>query len=56
MDIVGGEHVVCHIALIQIDMRPLATLSFVAGDGIGELNLKGVVVTVALQFFDAFCL
>ena len=56
VDVVGGEHVVCHITLIEIDMGPLTTLGFMASDCIGELDLKGVVVTVALQFLDAVCL
>ena len=54
MDIVGREHIIHHIALIQIHMCPLSTLGLVTGHGIGELHLKGVVVTVALQFFNAF--
>ena len=39
VDLVGGEHVVGHIALIQIDVRPLSALSFMAGDGIGKFHL-----------------
>ena len=54
VDIVGGEHVVGHIALIQIDVRPLSALSFMAGDGIGKFHLKGIIVTIRLHLFDAF--
>ena len=37
-------------------MCPLPALGFMAGHGIGELDLKSIVVTIALQFFDALCL
>ena len=56
MDIVGGEHVVGHIALIQIDVCPLSALSFMTGDGIGKFHLKGIIVTIRLHLLDAFCL
>ena len=46
VDIIGREHLVGHIPLIEIDMRPLTTLRLMTGDGIGELHLQGVVVTV----------
>ena len=53
VDIVGCEHVIRHIPLIQIHMCPLPALGFMASHGIGELDLKSIVVTIALQFFDA---
>ena len=56
MDIVGGEHVVSHVTLVEIDVRPLSTLGFMAGDGIGEFYLKGVIVTVRLQLLDTVSL
>ena len=56
MDVVRSEHIVGHVALIEIDVRPLSALSFVTGDGIGELHLQGVEITVGLQFCDAVCL
>ena len=56
VDIVGGEHIVRHIALIEIDVRPLSALRFMAGDGIGKLYLKGVVIAIALHLLDALYL
>ena len=56
VDVVGGEHIVCHISLIEIDMGPLTTLGFMTCNCIGKLDLKVVVVTVALQFLDEVCL
>ena len=56
MDVVGGEHVVGHVTLVEIDVRPLSTLGFMAGDGIGEFYLKGVIVTVRLQLLDTVSL
>lgn len=46
VDIVWGEHVVGHIALVDIDVGPLPALGFMAGDGIGELYLQSIVVFV----------
>ena len=54
VDIVGCEHIIRHIPLIEIHMCPLSALGLMTGHGIGELHLKGIVITVALQFFDAF--
>ena len=56
MDIVRREHIIRHIPLIEIDMRPLTTLCLMTGDGIGKLHLQGVVVTVFFQFLDLICL
>ena len=49
MDIVGSEHVVGHVALIDIDVRPLSALSLVACHGIGILHLQGIVIRVLAQ-------
>ena len=53
VDIVGTEHIVRHIALIKIDVRPLSALCLMTGHGIGILYLKSVIIFIALQFFDA---
>ena len=53
MDIIGRKHIVRHITLVEIDMRPLTTLSLMTRHGIGILNLKSVIILIALQFFDA---
>ena len=34
MHIIGRKHVVGHVSLIQIDMRPLPTLRLMTGDGV----------------------
>ena len=49
MNIVGCEHFVSHIALVEIDVRPLSALRFVARNGIAELYLHGVEVFVFAQ-------
>ena len=46
MDVVRSEHVVGHIALVYVHVRPLSALRLVAGYGVGELHLQGVVVHV----------
>lgn len=53
VDIVRREHIVGHVALVNIYVRPLAALCLVAGYGIGELNLQGVVVRVGTQTLHA---
>ena len=52
MDIISGEHIIGHIPLVEIDMRPLSTLCLMTGDGIGELHLQSIVITVFLDFLD----
>ena len=42
VDIIGREHVVRHITLIHINMRPLSALRLMAGHGIGKLHLQGI--------------
>ena len=46
VDIVGSEHLIGHIALIEVDVRPLSALRLVTGDGISELDLHSIVVLV----------
>ncbi len=41
VQIVGREHVVSHITLVDIDMCPLSTLRLVTGGGIGVFHLQG---------------
>ena len=42
VDIIGREHVVRHVTLIHINMRPLSALRLMAGHGIGKLHLQGI--------------
>ena len=42
MDVVGRKHVVRHIPLIHINMRPLSALRLMAGYSIGKLHLQGI--------------
>ena len=37
-------------------MCPLSALCLMAGDGIGELYLQGVIILISLQFLDALYL
>ena len=53
MDVVGSEHVVGHIALVYVDVSPLSALRLVAGHGVGELHLEGVVVHVFAHMLHA---
>ncbi len=53
MDVVGSKHVVGHVALVQIDMSPLTALRLVAGHGIGELYLQGIVELVRAHMLHA---
>ena len=39
VDIVGVEHLLCHLSLIDIHMFPLSALRLMAGDGIAKLDL-----------------
>ena len=49
MDIVGREHIVRHIALININMCPLPALCLITGDGVCKLDLQGIIVFVFLD-------
>ena len=49
-EVVGGEHVFSHVALVDEDVGPLPALCFVAGDGIGVLDLHDAVADAP---FDA---
>lgn len=53
MDVVGSEHVVGHVALVYIDVSPLSALRLVAGYGVGELHLEGVIVLVFAHMLHA---
>ena len=39
MDVIGCEHLVCHVSLVEVDVCPLSALCFVTGDSITELYL-----------------
>ena len=56
VQVVGSEHVVSHVTLVDIDMRPLTALCLVTSDGIGELHLQGIVVAILLQLVQAVLL
>ena len=53
MAVVGCQHVVGHVPLVDIDVRPLSALRLVAGDGVGVLHLQGIVEPVLLEFLHA---
>ena len=53
MDIVGGKHIIGHVTLIYIDVRPLTTLGLMTSNGIGIFYLESVIVLIALQFLYA---
>ena len=46
MNIVGTQHLVGHIALVEIHMRPLSTLRLVARDCVAIFYLQGVEMFV----------
>ena len=46
VEIVGIDHIVGHVALVDIDICPLSALGLVASDGISEFHLQGVVVII----------
>ena len=48
MNIIGGEHIVRHIALIDIHMRPLTTLCLVTSGSIGKFHLQSIIIAVFL--------
>ncbi len=49
VDIVGSEHLVCHISLIHIYMRPLPALRLMARHGVCIFYLHGIIVFICLQ-------
>lgn len=51
MDIVGREHVVGHVALVNIYVRPLSALCLMTCYGIGILYLQGIVTRVLPYLF-----
>ena len=48
-EIVGSQHVIRHIPLIQKDPFPLSTLRLVTSDGIGILQLQSVEINIFFQ-------
>ena len=56
MEIVGCEHIIGHIALVDVDVCPLSALCLVTSDGIAVFHLQGVVVRVAAQGFQTILL
>ena len=53
MNIIGGEHIVRHIALIDIHMRPLTTLCLVTSGSIGKFHLQSIIIAVFLHLFQS---
>ena len=53
MNIVGSEHIVGHIALVEINMCPLSTLRLMTRYGIGELHLQSIIVFVGAHMLHA---
>ena len=51
MDIVGGEHFIGHVSLVDVDVCPLSALSLVASHGVGVFDLQGIEVLVFAQPF-----
>lgn len=56
MVIVSIDHVVGHIALIDINVTPLPALRLMAGDSIGELHLQSIEVSIAFHCPQSFWL
>ena len=52
-EVVGRKHVLGDVALVDVDVLPLSALCFMAGDGIGILDLQGIVVGVLAQTLHA---
>ena len=46
MEIVGREHVVGHVALVYIHMRPLSALSLMTCHGISIFHLEGIEIDI----------
>ena len=56
MDIIGSKHIIRHIALVYIDMRPLSALRFMTGNGIGKLHLQSIEIWVLPDCLHTVCL
>ena len=56
MDIIGSKHIVRHIPLIYIDMRPLSTLCLMTGNGIGKLHLQSIEIRILPDCLHTVCL
>ena len=52
MDVVGREHFLGDIALIDIDVRPLTALRLVAGHGIAVFHLQRAVIDIFHHLFQ----
>ena len=46
VNIVGSKHIIGHISLVHIYMRPLSALCLMAGHGIGVLDLQGIEISI----------
>lgn len=56
MDIIGSKHIIRHIALVYIDMRPLSALRFMTGNGISKLHLQSIEIWVLPDCLHTVCL
>lgn len=56
MDIIGSKHIIRHIALVYIDMRPLSALRFMTGNGIGKLHLQSIEIRILPDCLHTVCL
>ena len=56
MEILGSEHVVGHVALVNIHVAPLSALSFMTRDGVCIFHLQGIVVNILSQSLKTICL
>ena len=56
MDIVRREHIVGHVALVDIYVRPLSALCFVAGYGVCVFYLESIEIGIFPYGFHAVSL
>ena len=56
MEILGSEHVVGHVALVNIYVAPLSALSLMTRDGVCIFHLQGIVVNILSQSLKTICL
>ena len=54
-EVVGCEHILREIALLNEDCVPIASLCLVAGECVGELDLQGVLVFVLFYHLSYYC-
>lgn len=53
VQVIGSHHLIGHVTLVNVDISPLTTLSLMAGNGIAELHLQGIVVVVLTDALHA---